>query len=141
MKIPDTMISDAIKKLEGYKFYMAKKVESENAKTVDELEEQHVSAVKSGRGKGFICYDDQVANVPTSLKIDVVPRKTRSQTLAQEIVAGKLANSISIQESRSQQRPAVDDPVLQSLLDLQKGSKANRLESLKQTKQVVAGEG
>ncbi|GJZ42772.1 ribonuclease H-like domain-containing protein [Tanacetum coccineum] len=88
MKIPDTMISDAIKKLEGYKFYMAKKVESENAKTVDELEEQHVSAVKSGRGKGFICYDDQVANVPTSLKIDVVPRKTRSQTLAQEIVAG-----------------------------------------------------
>ncbi|GKA65213.1 hypothetical protein Tco_0764920 [Tanacetum coccineum] len=141
------------------------KVESENAKIVDEPEEQHVSPVKSASGKGFMCYGDQVANVPTSLKIDVVPRKTRSQTIAEETVVGELANSISIQEPRTQQRrrsqltidsqpddtiaytyaewgqkligPAVEDPTVQSLLDLQKGSKASRLESLKQKKQAV----
>nr|GEZ16945.1 hypothetical protein [Tanacetum cinerariifolium] len=39
------------------------------------------------------------------------------------------------------QRPAVEDPALQSLLDLQKGSKASRLESLRQKKQPVTGEG
>ncbi|GJR41365.1 hypothetical protein Tco_1217049 [Tanacetum coccineum] len=92
IEIPDTMISDAIKKLAGYKFYMAKKVESENAKTVDEPEEQHVSPVKSGRGKGFMCL-------------------------------------------------VVEDPAVQSLLDLRKGSKASRLESLSQKKQTVTGEG
>nr|GEU82623.1 hypothetical protein [Tanacetum cinerariifolium] len=51
------MISDAIMKLAGYKYYMAKKVESENVKIVDESEEQHVSLVKSRRGKGFMYYD------------------------------------------------------------------------------------
>ncbi|GJV76143.1 hypothetical protein Tco_1507727 [Tanacetum coccineum] len=169
MEIPDTMISDAIKKLPGYKFYMAKKVESENVKTVDEPEEQHVSPIKSRRGKGFMCYGNQVANVPTSLKKDVVPRKIRSQTIVEEIVVGELANSISIQELHTQQRrrsqltidsqlddiladtyaewgqklkgPAVEDPAVQSLLDLRKGSKASRLESLRQKKQAVAGEG
>ncbi|GJT79721.1 hypothetical protein Tco_1054063 [Tanacetum coccineum] len=51
MEIPDTMISNAIKKLAGYKFYIAKKVESKNAKIVDKPEEQQVSPVKSGRRK------------------------------------------------------------------------------------------
>ncbi|GJY79615.1 hypothetical protein Tco_0485416, partial [Tanacetum coccineum] len=37
--------------------------------------------------------------------------------------------------------PAVDDLAVQSLLDLRKGSKASRLESLKQKKQTVAREG
>ncbi|GKE62506.1 hypothetical protein Tco_1512873 [Tanacetum coccineum] len=77
---------------------------------------------------------------------DVMPRKTRS--LTEEAVVGKLANSISIQEPRSQRRrrsqltidsqtdeavadmynewaqklkgPAVEDPAVQSLLDLRK---------------------
>ncbi|GJV48983.1 hypothetical protein Tco_1439195 [Tanacetum coccineum] len=35
----------------------------------------------------------------------------------------------------------VKDPAIQSLLDLRKGSKASRLESLKQKKQAVVGEG
>ncbi|GKD77616.1 hypothetical protein Tco_1340237 [Tanacetum coccineum] len=169
MEVPDAMISDAIKKKAGYKYYMAKKVESEKAKIVDKPEEQHVSPIKSGRGKGFMCYGDQVANVPNKLKKDVVPRKTRSLTIAEEAVVGELANSISIQEPRSQRRrrsqltidsqtdeavadmynewgqklkgPAVEDPAVQSLLDLRKGSKASRLESLRQKKQPVAGEG
>ncbi|GJS18381.1 hypothetical protein Tco_0412853 [Tanacetum coccineum] len=37
--------------------------------------------------------------------------------------------------------PAVDDPAVQSLLDLRKGSKASILESLKQKNQAVVGEG
>nr|GFD27490.1 hypothetical protein [Tanacetum cinerariifolium] len=76
MKVPDVMISDSIKKKEGYKYYMAKKVESKKAKIVDELEEQHVSPIKSGKGKGLMCYGDQVANASNKLKKDVVPRKT-----------------------------------------------------------------
>ncbi|GKE62505.1 hypothetical protein Tco_1512872 [Tanacetum coccineum] len=50
MEVSDAIISDAIKKKVGYKYYMAKKVESEKAKTVDEPEEQHISPIKSGRG-------------------------------------------------------------------------------------------
>ncbi|GJZ53238.1 hypothetical protein Tco_0608123 [Tanacetum coccineum] len=37
--------------------------------------------------------------------------------------------------------PAVEDLAVQLLLDFQKGSKSNRLKSLKQNKQAVAGEG
>ncbi|GJT44037.1 hypothetical protein Tco_0952752 [Tanacetum coccineum] len=130
MEVPDAMISDAIKKKAGYKYYMAKKVESEKAKIVDKPEEQHVSPIKSGRGKGFICYGDQVANVPNKHKKDVVPRKTRSLTIAEETDVGQKLKG-----------PAVEDPTIQSLLDLRKGSKASRLENLRQKKQPVTGEG
>nr|GEV98859.1 hypothetical protein [Tanacetum cinerariifolium] len=115
-----------------------------------------------------MCYGDQVVNAPNKLKNDVVPRKTRTLTITEEIIVGELAHSFSIQEPRTQQRQrsqltidsqiddtivdtadewghklkglAVDDPAVQSLLDLQKGSKASRLESLKQKKQAVARE-
>ncbi|GJS99679.1 hypothetical protein Tco_0820849 [Tanacetum coccineum] len=167
MEILDT--SDAIKKLVGYNYYIPKKKESAKDKIVNEPEEQRVSPVKSGRGKGFMCYGDQVVNVPNKLKKDVVPRKTRTLTIAEEIVVGKLANSISIQEphaQRSRRRQlkinshidddvvdtyaewgqklkglVVEDLAVQSLLDLQKGSKASNLKSLKQKKQAVIGEG
>nr|GFA36714.1 hypothetical protein [Tanacetum cinerariifolium] len=94
MEVPDAIISDAIKKKLWYTYYMAKKVESKKAKIVDEPEEQHVSLVKSGRRKGFICYGDQVANVSNILKKDVVPRKARSPTIAEETVVGELAHPI-----------------------------------------------
>ncbi|GJU75396.1 hypothetical protein Tco_1272466 [Tanacetum coccineum] len=89
------------------------------------IKEPHLSPIKSGRGKGFMCYGDQVANVPNKLKKDVVPRKTRSLTITKESVVG----------------PAVEDLAVQSLLDLQKRSKASKLKSLRQKKQPVAGEG
>nr|GEU72843.1 hypothetical protein [Tanacetum cinerariifolium] len=95
---------------------------------------------------------------------------TVANHIVEEPVAVKLVKSISIKEQRHQQRviitqltidrkikkdvedkytgwgqklkgPQVEDPVVQSLLDLRKGSKARRLESIKQMKQVVAGEG
>ncbi|GJY02915.1 hypothetical protein Tco_0361067, partial [Tanacetum coccineum] len=100
MEVLDAMISDAIKKKAGYKYYMAKKVESDKAKIVDEPEEQHVSLIKSGRGKGFMCYGDQVANVPNKLKKVVVPRKTRSLTIAKEAVIDT-ANDATLYSSSS----------------------------------------
>nr|GEU51471.1 integrase, catalytic region, zinc finger, CCHC-type, peptidase aspartic, catalytic [Tanacetum cinerariifolium] len=78
----------------GYKYYMAKKVESEKAKIVDKLEEQHISPIKSRRGKGSMCYGDQAANVPNKLKKDVVPRKTRSVSLAEETVVASRLKSL-----------------------------------------------
>nr|GFB94713.1 hypothetical protein [Tanacetum cinerariifolium] len=108
-------------------------------------------------------------NTPNKYKKDVVTRKTRSQTIIEVTVAGKLTNSTSIQKPRTQQRqrsqlkinsqlddtiadiydergqklkgPAVEDPTVQLLLDLRKGLKASRLESLRQKKQPVAREG
>ncbi|GJU00655.1 hypothetical protein Tco_1110993 [Tanacetum coccineum] len=122
MKVPDAMISDAIKKKAGYKYYMAKKVESEKAKIVDEQEEQHISPIKSGRGKGFMCYGDQVENVSNKLKKDDVPRKTISLTIVEEAVVCELAKSISIQEPRSQ-RPrrrqlTIDNPTDDAVTDM-----------------------
>nr|GEW79734.1 hypothetical protein [Tanacetum cinerariifolium] len=111
MEVPDAMISEESKKKAGYEYYMAKKVKSEKAKIIDEQEEQHVSLIKSGRGKGFMCYDDQVVNVPNKLKKDVMPRKTISLTIDEEAV-----------------------------VDLWKRSKATRLKSLRKKKQLVAGE-
>ncbi|GKF99385.1 hypothetical protein Tco_0298168, partial [Tanacetum coccineum] len=72
MEVLDAMISDAIKKKAG------------------------------GRGKGFMCYGDQVANISNKLKKDDMSRKTRSLTIAEEAVVGGLAKSINIQEPRSQ---------------------------------------
>ncbi|GJY78902.1 hypothetical protein Tco_0484703 [Tanacetum coccineum] len=115
MKVPDAMISDVIKKKAWYTYYLAKKVESEKAKIVDEPKEQHVSPFKSGKGKGFICYGDQVVNTPNKLKKDDVPRRTRSLTIDEETI-------------------------VQSLLDLPKGWKASTLDSLRQKNQAVAGE-
>ncbi|GJX90953.1 hypothetical protein Tco_0344279 [Tanacetum coccineum] len=104
----------------------AKKAESEKTKAADEPKEQHVSPVRSGRGKGYMCSGDQEANVLNAFKKNVVPKKTRSYTVADNIVEEpiivELAKSIS---------PVVEDPTVQSLLDLRKGSKASRLESLK----------
>ncbi|GKC39299.1 hypothetical protein Tco_1051683 [Tanacetum coccineum] len=169
IEVPDAMISDAIKKKAGYKYYMAKKVESEKAKIVDEPEKQHVSLIKSGRGKGFMFTPSDTFRPGPVWGCDIVPNKTRSLTIAEEAVVGELVKSISIQELRSQQRrrsqltidrqtdkavadmynkwgqklkgPAVEDPTVQSLLVLQKGSKAKRLKSLRQKKQPFAGEG
>nr|GEU66108.1 hypothetical protein [Tanacetum cinerariifolium] len=100
MEVPDSIFSDAIKKKAWYKYYIAKQLESEKDKIVDEPEKQHVSLIKSGRGK------DMYNEWGQKLK-----------------------------------GPAVEDLTLQSLLNLRKGLKASRLESLRQQKQPVAEEG
>ncbi|GJR57008.1 hypothetical protein Tco_1499170, partial [Tanacetum coccineum] len=104
MEIPNTMINDAFKKSARYKYYKVKKAESEKEKAAEEPEVQNKSPVISGRGKGYMRLGDYEANVPKMFKKDVVPRKTRSLTVAKERVAVELAKSISIQEQRTQKR-------------------------------------
>ncbi|GJR52227.1 hypothetical protein Tco_1402748 [Tanacetum coccineum] len=169
MEIHDTMINDAFKQSAGYKYYKAKKAESKKAKVAEESEEQNVSPVRSERGKGYMRLGDYEANVPKMFKKDTLPRKTRSLIVAEETFAVELTKYISIDEQRNQQRrriqltidrkidndvadtyaewgqklkgPVVEDLAVQSLLDLRKGSKASRLERLRQKKQAVTSEG
>ncbi|GJZ71003.1 hypothetical protein Tco_0634854 [Tanacetum coccineum] len=98
MEVPDAMISDAIKKKAGYTYYIAKKVKCEKAMIVDEPEEQHVSPVQNGKGKGFIQTNKAVADMYNEW-------------------------------GQKLKGPAVEDPAVQSLLDLRKRSKASRLEN------------
>ncbi|GJR76161.1 hypothetical protein Tco_0088526 [Tanacetum coccineum] len=108
MEIPNIMINDTFKKSARYKYYKAKKVESNKAKSTEEPEEQHVSPVRRGLDKGYMRSGNQEANVPSMFKKNVVPKKTRSLTIADNIIkepiAVELAKPISIQEQRRQQR-------------------------------------
>ncbi|GKD13841.1 hypothetical protein Tco_1198248 [Tanacetum coccineum] len=118
MEIPDTMINDAIK--------------------------------QSGKGKGYMRSGNHEVNVPSAFRKNVVPRKQRSITFAdnlvpQEDVAVELAKPMlkthMLSGDKKLKGPAIEDPSVQSLLDLRKGSKESRLESLRQEKQAVRGEG
>ncbi|GKE57520.1 hypothetical protein Tco_1496705, partial [Tanacetum coccineum] len=125
---PITKLSNTVK--DDYKFGM------ETPDTI--IKEQRMSLVKSRRGKGFMCYGDQAVNVP---KKDIVPSKTRSLTIAEETVVRELSNSINMYAEWIQKLKGhiVEDPEVQPLLDLRKGSKASRLKSLKQKKKTVIG--
>ncbi|GJU32595.1 hypothetical protein Tco_1176184 [Tanacetum coccineum] len=136
MEILDTMIDDAFKKSSGYKYYRAKKVESEKAKAVNQLVEQHESLVRSRRGKGYMRSGDQEANVPNAFKKNDVSRKTRYLIVADKFVEERTA--VELIKSLSH---IVEDPDAQLLLDLCKGPKASKLESLKHAKQAVVGKG
>ncbi|GKA10847.1 retrovirus-related pol polyprotein from transposon TNT 1-94, partial [Tanacetum coccineum] len=78
----------------GYNFYIAEKKESAKDKIVDKPEDQRMSSVESGRGKRFMCYGDQVVNVPNKLKKDVVPRKKITLTIAKETVVDTHSDAI-----------------------------------------------
>ncbi|GJS20673.1 hypothetical protein Tco_0449305 [Tanacetum coccineum] len=77
-----------------------------------------------------------MVNAPNKLKKVVVPRKTRSLTIDKETVV-----DMYNEWGQKLKGPAIDDPTIQSLFDLQNGSKASRLESLRQKKQAITGEG
>ncbi|GKD90306.1 hypothetical protein Tco_1365813 [Tanacetum coccineum] len=138
MEVLEAMNSDAIKKKGGYTYYMAKKVESKKAKIVDEREEQHVSPVKSGRGKGFMCYGELAHS------ISIQEPCSQGRRMSQLTIDGQLDDTVADTYDKWGQKLkglTVDDPAVQSLLDLRKRSKSSRLDSLKQKKQVIAGEG
>ncbi|GJY21070.1 hypothetical protein Tco_0393636 [Tanacetum coccineum] len=128
-----TRRSDAEMHSEGQDLPITKlintKEESEKGKVVEEPKEKHVSPVKSRRGKGYMRLGDQKVNVPKVFKKNVLPRKQRSITFAdnlvpQEYVAVELAKSVSIEDQRLQQhdimtqltidRQIVTPPVLNS---------------------------
>ncbi|GKB43591.1 hypothetical protein Tco_0888533 [Tanacetum coccineum] len=74
--------------------------------------------------------------VPLHQKFEALsPRKTRSLTILKETVV------VGYDGTKDTQGPHIEDPAVQSLLDLRKGSKASRLESLRQKRQPVVGEG
>ncbi|GKC61559.1 hypothetical protein Tco_1089157 [Tanacetum coccineum] len=122
IEIPESMIIDAIKQSTGYKFYKHKKEENAKGKAVEEPEGQHVSPIKSGKGKGYMRLGGQEVNVPSAFKKNVVPRKQRSITFAD--------NLLETENEAKLKGPAIEDPTVQSLLDLRRGSKESRLESL-----------
>nr|GEX01324.1 hypothetical protein [Tanacetum cinerariifolium] len=93
-------------------------------------------AIKKKAGYTYYMAKKIETNVPNKLKKDVMPRKTRSLTIAEEAVV-----DMYNMWGQKLKGPAVDDPALHSLLDLRKGSKASRLESFRQKKQPVVGEG
>ncbi|GJZ66080.1 hypothetical protein Tco_0622776 [Tanacetum coccineum] len=109
MEIPDTMINNAFKQSTGYKYYKARKAKSKKAKADEEPEEQNVSLVKSGKGKGYMRSGDNEANVPKMFKKDVMPRKTRSLTVAEETFAVELAKSINTSEESANETNDADD--------------------------------
>ncbi|GKA46640.1 hypothetical protein Tco_0739523 [Tanacetum coccineum] len=110
MEIPDTMINDAIKQSTRYKYYKHKKNES-----------------------------NQEVNVPSMFKKNVVPRKQRSITIANNLVPQE---DVAVELAKSKPKgPAIEDPVVQSLLDLRRGSKESRFKSVRQEKKPVGGEG
>ncbi|GJW39346.1 hypothetical protein Tco_0065191 [Tanacetum coccineum] len=93
-------------------------------------------AIKKKAGYQYYMAKKVEKNVPNKLKKDVVPRKIRSLTIAEEAVV-----DMYNEWGQKLKGLAVEDPVVKLLLDLRKGSKANRLESLMQKKQPVAREG
>nr|GEU97697.1 hypothetical protein [Tanacetum cinerariifolium] len=133
MEIQDTMINDAIKQLAGYKHYKHKKDESKNGK-----------AAKNQ--KNNMCLLSEVEEVKVA------------DNISKELIAVELAKSINIEEQRLQQREIMtqmtierqvekdiedtyaaedglklkgvvtEDLAIQSLLDLRKEYKENRLE-------------
>ncbi|GJT63046.1 hypothetical protein Tco_1006579 [Tanacetum coccineum] len=128
MEILDTMISDAIKKSAGYNYYIAKKKESAKDKIVDKPEEQPVSSVKS-----------ELVN-SISIQEPHTQRRRRSQLTIDSHIDNAIVDAYA-EWGQKLKGPVVEDPTVQSLLDLWKGSKATRLESLKQKKQAVTREG
>nr|GEY21813.1 hypothetical protein [Tanacetum cinerariifolium] len=100
----------------------AKKAKSES-KSAKEPEEQNVSPIKSERGKWYMHSGDYEEKASKMFKKDIVPRKTNSYGEWGQKLKGLV----------------VEDLTVQSLSDLQKGSKASRLESLRDYVSVVAG--
>ncbi|GJV63515.1 hypothetical protein Tco_1474343 [Tanacetum coccineum] len=138
MEIPNSMTIDAINKSVGYNYYMAKKKESAKDKIIDEPEEKHVSLVKNRRGKGFMCYRDHMnLQNPSIFK----NRKRRRSQLKIDRQTDEAVADMYNEWGQKLKGPAVEVPAVQSLLDLWKGSKASRLKSLRQKKQLVIGEG
>ncbi|GJV74540.1 hypothetical protein Tco_1506124 [Tanacetum coccineum] len=100
---------------------MHKRIKSEKAKLVEEPKEQNISTVRSGKGKGYMHLEDQEVNVTSAFKKNDVARKTRSLTIADNIVKVPVAVEL-VKSIRFEDQP-------------------NRLESLKQATQAVGGEG
>ncbi|GJV24115.1 hypothetical protein Tco_1376810 [Tanacetum coccineum] len=118
MEVPYSMISDAIKKKAGCKYYMAKKVKVRNLKLLI----------------------NQKSNMYLQSKVEE-EKENKISSIVEEAVVGKLANSISIQEPRSQRHRriqlTIDSQTDKAVADMYN----DKLKSLRKKKQPVVGEG
>ncbi|GKC46874.1 hypothetical protein Tco_1064596 [Tanacetum coccineum] len=128
----------------GYKYYKIKKDESEKYNVE---EEQQVSPIKTGRGKGYMSLGNQEFNVPRKPKKLVVPKKPRTLTVAdnivEETIVVELAKSINMYAAKRGVKLkgiALEDLVVQSLLELRKGTKESRLENSDATRDSLCSE-
>ncbi|GKC86309.1 hypothetical protein Tco_1142026 [Tanacetum coccineum] len=95
-------------------------VESEKVKVVEEPEEQNVSPVRSGRGKA------ELAKF-VSIKEPHTQQRRMSQLTIDSQIDEDVVHTYA-EWGHKLKGPAVDDPAVQSLLDLRKRSKSSRLE-------------
>ncbi|GJV80940.1 putative ribonuclease H-like domain-containing protein [Tanacetum coccineum] len=127
---PLTKLPNTVK---GYKYYKAKKAESEKVKAAEEPEKQYVSPFRSGRGKGYMCSCDYEANVPKIITKQSTQQRRRNQLTIDKQIDNDVVDTYA-EWGQKLKGTAVKDPAVHSLLDLRKGSKASRLESLRQKK-------
>ncbi|GJS99105.1 hypothetical protein Tco_0820275 [Tanacetum coccineum] len=148
MEIPDTMINDAIKHSARYEFYRNKKNESEKGNAKEEVEEKHVSPIRIGKGKGYMCIGNQEVNVSNKPKKAVVLRKLRTIIVADNIVEQEtrqvkkdVEEGYAAEKGLKLKGVAPEDPAVKSRLALRKGSKESRREHVRIEMQAGRGEG
>ncbi|GJT91262.1 hypothetical protein Tco_1080107 [Tanacetum coccineum] len=132
MVIPETMMIDAIKPSVGYKYYKHKKDESEKDKATEEPKEQHVSLVRSGRGKGYMCSETiaiELAKLVSIKEQRLQQRKIMTKLTIERQVEKDVEDTYDAETRLKLKGVVIKDPAIQSLLDLQKGSKESRLET------------
>ncbi|GJY66795.1 hypothetical protein Tco_0469033 [Tanacetum coccineum] len=138
MEIPDTMINDAIKESAGYKYYKIKKNENGKDNAEEEPEEKHVTLVRRGKGKWYMCIGNQEVNVSRKPKKVVVPRKQRTITVADNIVEQEtlkiekqvekdVDEGYAVERGLKLKGVSTEDLAVQSLIALRKGSKESKV--------------
>ncbi|GJZ88149.1 hypothetical protein Tco_0659931, partial [Tanacetum coccineum] len=138
----DNRCDQAVSRIQVYK---QKKAESEKGKFDKVPKKPHVSPVRSGRGKGYMRLGDQEVNVPSAFKKNVVPKKTRSLTvtdnIVEETVAVELAKSLSIKEQQCQQYAIMTQLTIDRQIEIDVEDTGSKESSLRQENQPVGGEG
>ncbi|GJW64037.1 hypothetical protein Tco_0115921 [Tanacetum coccineum] len=130
IEIPDTMINDAIKESARYKYYKIKKDQSEKGNAKEKLEDQNVSLMRSGRGKGYMCLETMAVELAKSVSIKeqrLQQRKIMTRLKIEKQVEKDVDKGYAAKRGLKLKGVATKDPAVQSLLALRKGSKESKL--------------
>ncbi|GJW40250.1 hypothetical protein Tco_0066095 [Tanacetum coccineum] len=137
IEIPDIVINNAFKQLVGYKYYKAKKAESGKVKATKEPEEQYVSLVKSGKGKGYMCSVELAKSI--SISEQRTQQRRRSQLIIDRQIDNDVANYVSIVGMKNSKVRRLKIQQF-SPVRLTKRIKASRLESVRKKKRNTSKE-
>ncbi|GJR16726.1 hypothetical protein Tco_0965253 [Tanacetum coccineum] len=142
MEIPYTIINDAIKQLVRYKYYMIKKGQSEKGNAKEKLEDQNVSLMRSGRGKGYMCLVAVELAKSVSIKEQrLQQRKIMTRLKIEKQVGKDVDKGYAAKRGLKLKGVATKDPAVQSLLALRKGYKESKLGHVRKEMQAGKGEG